>query len=108
MHQIFKTLCVEFKLCSIEYFMYELEEWECCELYSNLQFSDRNMLESTRLITYFASLPYMKEKIEISEFMKLPWDEGYSGERNTEISDAQIKKIKQRANNISKKLGKTN
>ena len=87
--------------------MEKLEEWECIEIYNNLRYSDRNLVECTRLIAYFSSMPFCKEKIEISEFMKLPWDEGYSGERNTEISDAQIKKIKQRANNISKKLGKT-
>ena len=87
--------------------MEKLEEWECIEIYNNLRYSDRNLLECTRLISYFSTMPFCKEKVEISEFMKLPWDEGYGADySDIEISDAQIKKIKQRANNISKKLGR--
>lgn len=88
--------------------MTQLEEWECIEIYSNIQFSDRNMIESARLISYFASLPYMKEKVEISEFMSLPWDKDEDADEtnisNIEISDGEIKKLKQKANNIKQMM----
>ena len=84
--------------------MSQLEEWECIEIYDTLRFSDRNLIESARLVAYFASLPYMKEKVEISEFMKLPWDEGSVNELETEISDGEIKKLKQKANKMKQMM----
>lgn len=84
--------------------MSQLEEWECIEIYDTLRYSDRNLMESARLVAYFASLPYMKEKVEISEFMKLPWDEGSVNELETEISNDEINMLKQKANNIKQMM----
>lgn len=84
--------------------MTQLEEWECIEIYDTLRYSDRNLMESARLVAYFASLPYMKEKVEISEFMKLPWDEGSVNELETEISNDEINMLKQKANNIKQMM----
>ena len=62
-------------------------------------------MESARLVAYFASLPYMKDKVEISEFMKLPWDEDATNfKSDTNITDGEIKKLKQKANNIKQMM----
>ena len=85
--------------------MSQLEEWECIEIYDTLRYSDRNLMESARLVAYFASLPYMKDKVEISEFMKLPWDEDATNfKSDTNITDGEIKKLKQKANNIKQMM----
>lgn len=84
--------------------MSQLEEWETVELYDTLRYSDRNLMESARLVAYFASLPYMKDKVEISEFMKLPWDEGSVNELETEISNDEINMLKQKANKMKQMM----
>lgn len=96
---MFKTLCVEFKMVSVEYFMEKMEEWEVVEIYNVLKYSNRQLYECSRMIAYFCVMPYMKKKVSMSEFLPLPFDESVEsvGEEiePKQLTQKMINKIKQ-------------
>ena len=93
---MFKTLCVEFKMVSVEYFMEKMEEWEVVEIYNVLKYSNRQMYECSRMIAYFCVIPYMKKKIPMDEFLHLPFDDDNNEEiEPKQLTQKMINKIKQ-------------
>lgn len=71
--------------------------WEVNLLYENMQFSNVDMWETTRLLGYMVSAPYMKEKKSITDFLPLPWDRTVEQkeEHNYNITDEEISKLKE-------------
>ena len=75
--------------------MDSLQEYEIAELYNYLQYSDRNLYDVGRMISYFAISPYLKEKITMSEFLELPWEKEDTVE--SKLSDKQIERMRRKA-----------
>lgn len=92
----------------IEYFMDKLQPYEVNIIINNLNKTDKNLWEATRLIIYYNAMMWSKDKMELQDFMKFDWEKEtgeIEREHNTEISNEDIKRLKERAKTISHNLG---
>lgn len=71
-----RTLVIESKVVSYEYFTERLEEWEGLLLLDYHQYSFRPLIEALRYDMYVSLLPYTKKgsKTKPEDIMTLPWD----------------------------------
>lgn len=91
-----RVLCVEYKLVTIDYFLDQMQEYELNHLLDMIQYTDKPIYESARLISYFSISPYLKKKIPMDEFMPLPFDESVGEEiEPKQLTQKMINKIKQ-------------
>lgn len=89
-------MVVEYKLVSLEYFLDSLQEYELAEIFNMLQYSDKNLFECSRMISFFAISPYLKDKITMDELVKFPWEE-VDAEETPLLSDKQIERMRRKA-----------
>ena len=122
---MFRLLCFEYRIVSVEYFLDELREWEAKELLYNLDFVDVNERQLLRGILYVLVQQNNKKKLDISSTWPLPWDKMKKEETATEkelenlrdeakdmedmLNSGKIKLFKEKGNEMSfKDLLKTN
>ena len=83
--------------------MRELKDYEVNDIIECLPYTDRNGWEQTRLLGYTQVQVNSKKKLEPTELIKLPWD-NEKQESATEISNADIARLRDKANQITKQL----
>ena len=68
---------LEYKVCSLSYFMDEMETWEARLLCDNIQDTDINGWEQIRALCYFYTLSHVKTgtKVKPTDILKFAWDE---------------------------------
>ena len=74
---MFRTICIEFKLASVPYFLDEMREYEASSIIKYLEFADRTNKELVRYQLLVAINSVSKHKVEVKDIMKLPWDDKY-------------------------------
>ena len=82
-------LCLEYKVCSISYFMDDMKFYELSPILKNLNVSVKNDWEIARQISYIIAQTQSTKKIKPSDIMLFPWDEGY---KNRPKKDVKITK----------------
>ena len=82
-------LCLEYKVCSISYFMDNMRYYELKPILKNLNVSVKNDWEIGRQICYIIAQSQSTKKIKHSDIMQFPWDEGY---KNRPKKDVKITK----------------
>ena len=82
-------LCLEYKVCSISYFMEDMKYYELKPILKNLNVSVKNDWEIARQISYIIAQSQSTKKIKPSDIMHFPWDEGY---KNRPKKDVKITK----------------
>ena len=82
-------LCLEYKVCSISYFMDDMKFYELSPILKNLNVSVKNDWEIARQISYIIAQSQSTKKIKPSDIMQFPWDEGY---KNRPKKDVKITK----------------
>lgn len=83
--------------------MDKMEEWEIRPICSGLQYTDRNSWEQTRLRIYSLACMFSKQQRDVSDIMKFPWEKEEI-EKNTEISNNDIKRLKERAAEMARSM----
>ena len=83
---------------SVEYFEYKCQPSELSMIIDNLQYVDRSVWESQRIVALYIAQKMVKQKIRIEDIFKLPWDE------HGEVTDMKqymqhIQKIEKQLNN---------
>ena len=92
-------LCLEYKVCSISYFMDDMKFYELSPILKNLNVSVKNDWEIARQISYIIAQTQSTKKIKPSDIMLFPWDEGYKNRPKkdvkitTEIRDRMIREM---------------
>lgn len=87
-------LCLEYKVCSISYFMEDMKYYELKPILKNLNVSVKNDWEIARQISYIIAQSQSTKKIKPSDIMQFPWDKGYN---NRPKKDVKItKEIKEK------------
>lgn len=81
---MFRLLCFEYRVISVEYFLDDLREWEAKEILYNLDFVDLNERQLLRGILYVLIQQNNKKKIDITNTWPLPWDNIKKEETYTE------------------------
>lgn len=71
---MFKILCFEFKLVSVEYFMNQLEEWEINTLIESIPYADRTQWEMCRQMLYLTAQVNSKKKLKPKDIMEFAWE----------------------------------
>ena len=68
---------LEYKVCSLPYFMDEMETWEARLLCENIPYTDVNGWEQIRTLCYFYTLSHVKKgtKVKPTDILKFAWDE---------------------------------
>lgn len=86
--------------------MDKLQPYEVNMIINNLNSTDRSLWEATRLIIYYNAMMWSKNKMELQDFMKFDWEEvtEKKEEHTTEISNEDIKRLKEKSEFISKNL----
>lgn len=54
-----------------------MTEYELYILYDNLEYSDFNNKEMSRIISYIIAQTQSRRKLSPTDIMQFPWDEGY-------------------------------
>lgn len=70
-------LCLEYKVCSIPYFMDNMRYYELKPILKNLNLSVKNNWEIAREICYSVVQSQSSKKIKPSDIMQFPWDKDY-------------------------------
>lgn len=92
-------LCLEYKVCSISYFMEDMKYYELKPILKNLNVSVKNDWEIARQICYIIAQSQSTKKIKPSDIMLFPWDEGYKNrpkkdvKLTKELRDRMIKEM---------------
>lgn len=84
--------------------MDEMEEWEVMEFLDVINYADSVGWEQTRiLLSCYAD----KKKVhKLSDIIEFPWDEDNKNNKDKEISNEEIIKLKQKASNYLKNINK--
>ena len=82
-------LCLEYKVCSIHYFLEDMKYYELKPILKNLNVSVKNDWEIARQVSYIIAQSQSTKKIKPSDIMQFPWDEGY---KNRPKKDVKITK----------------
>lgn len=85
---------LEYKACSIEYFMDNMTLYELNIILSNLNYCVKNDWEQTREIMWSNLAAFSKKKIKPSEVMKFPWEEK-SSRPKVEVTKRTVEQMAQ-------------
>lgn len=96
-HNILRVLVVENKILDYQYFMDEAEEWEALELIDISPYAYKNEWNMTRERMWLEANKFAKKKIEREDIYKFIWDEKAEEKHNTEISNEDIQRLREKA-----------
>ena len=98
-HYLYRIFCFEYKVCTIPYFLDEMQTYELNDAIHCLQYSDRNLFESSRIGAYVTAQANSKKKLTPTDILKFPWEtEETNGD--IEISNEDIERLKAKAKSI--------
>lgn len=80
-----------------------MQEWEIYEFYSMLQYADTAQWEQTRWLMYVVAQVNSRKQLKLTDILKFPWEEA-SIIKDTSISNEDIKRLKEKAEQIRKDL----
>lgn len=106
---LFRILCFEYDIMSVEYFMDECTEWELNNIIANIPYTDRNMWDATRLNTYITAKAHFKGVKKFKDICVFPWEKEDEEEKeeephNYEISNEDIKRLTELSENVKSKI----
>ena len=88
----------------MDYFMDELQDWEVYDIYNMLQYADSASWEQTRWLMYVIAQVNSRKQLKVTDILHFSWDQT---QKNTTITDDEIKRLKEKADIIGKKLFNT-
>ena len=96
---------MEYKACSIEYFMEKMSSLELSIILSNLNCCVKNDWEMCRQIAWSNLTPYSKKKLKPSDIMQLPWDnKGQNKKREVKVTKELVQEMTRNAEANKKAL----
>lgn len=72
--ELLTVLCLEYKVCSLEYFLDRMKPYELGIILNNLNLSVKNDWEVARQIMYVTAQTQSTKRLKPQDIMKLPWD----------------------------------
>lgn len=93
---------MEYKVVSVDYFMDKMQLYEIPLLTENLNYADKNLLVTQRLLIQQVVQKFVKKQIKSTDIYELPWD----GNAGIEVSAEQDEKIREHQQMIADFLNK--
>lgn len=73
---MFRLLCFEYKIVSVDYFLDDMTQYELDFILPNVYISEKQNWERTRLSSYISALSVpRKKKLKMDDIIKFPWDD---------------------------------
>lgn len=110
MYELFKLLCFQYKVVSVEYFMDSLQEYEIEPIVQNIPFIEKGDWERTRFLAYCNIQKSSSKRISLQDLITFPWEKEESntdqinGNSNEPLSKENIQHLKEQAKIISQTL----
>ena len=103
---MFRVLCFEHRIVTIEYFMDEMELYEINTIIKDLKYTDRTTRELSRYEIYAIAQSNSSKKLKMTDIMELPWDEEGKN-KGTKVDEEQAKTLKDRMKMLEKQIQNT-
>lgn len=71
---MFNTICLQYKIVPVEYFLDKMQEWEISNIIDNIENVDRLTWEQTRLLMYITAQVNSTKKLKVNDIIKFPWE----------------------------------
>lgn len=94
---MFRIICFEYRILTVPYFLDECTFWEIDNILDNLEYTDRNLWEGQRLVTYSIAKANFKGIGKINDFIPLPWEKTKSKPKqkgDTSISTEDVERLR--------------
>lgn len=109
MHELFKLLCFQYKVVSVEYFMDTLQEYEIQSIIEYLEYTEYGDWNRTRFLAYCNLQKSSSKRISPQDLITFPWEKEESStdqiNGNSEpLSKEDIQRLKEQAKIISQTL----
>lgn len=89
---------MEYKACTIQYFLDEMKSYELSIILDNLNCCVKNSWEMCRQIMCSNLIPYSKKKIKPSDVLTLPWDnKGQNKKREVKVTKELVNEMTKNA-----------
>ena len=89
---------MEYKVCSLEYFLDCIQPYELNVLLDNLEYSVKISWEQTRFKSYIQAKTFSDKPIKLTDILKFSWDK--EEKRTTSVSNADVERLKNKAQQI--------
>lgn len=99
-HELFKCFVFQFRVCSVEYFLDTMTEWEINDIIENLPFMDRNLWESSRLNAWVLANMNSKEPLNFQDVIRFKWETETEDSNSIEISNEDIERLREKVKTI--------
>lgn len=103
---LFRVLCFEYRIVTIDYFMDEMQLYELNSIVKNLKYVDRNQREIERYQLLVNIQANSKHKIKMEDVLPLPWD-SENKNTGTKITEEQAKEMRDRMKMLEKQIQNT-
>ena len=101
---MYKLLCFEFKMVSVEYFMNQLDDWEVNILIDNIPYADRNQWEMCRQQIYITAQVNSKKKLKAKDIMEFAWEKPVNVKAHETPTNEEITKARNMALSFEEKI----
>lgn len=101
---MFRTLCFEYRVVSVPYFLDEMTQYEARDIVKNIAYVDKNDRELARYQLYVAIQSNSKHQIELESVMKLPWDNPFLNKTEFNYNEQEKNKLDEKSSMIEKML----
>lgn len=98
-HYLFQILCFQYKVVSVPYFYDEMQTYEVNDIIEGLQYTDRNLWETSRMNSYILAQVNSKKKLSPTDIIKFNWENNEEA-KEIEISNEDIKRLKEKSKKI--------
>lgn len=96
-------LVYQFRLCSIQYFMDEMQTWEINDMIENIPYTDRVLWETARVNAYVVAQVNSRKKLTQQDILKFKWEDMSNfmhEEHIIEMSNEDIKRLEELSKNF--------
>lgn len=101
--EVIQLLVFQYKLCSYEYIMNDMQMYELDYLLSSINYSYREEYEIMRFQSYITAQTQSTKKLKPTDIISFNWDK-QNEEKVTTISNEDINRLREKANKMSELL----
>lgn len=72
--ELFRILCFEYRIVSVDYFLDKMSRDECIWILQNLEYTDKNLWEASRFKVFSTIAMFSKNKPSLTDILRFPWE----------------------------------
>lgn len=96
-----RLLVLEYKVCTLPYFLDEMKKYELFTILPMLEYAEKQTWEQTRTIAYMVAQSNSAKKLKPTDILKFSWDVEKET-KNTKVTKEDVERITRKAKEIEK------